>query len=294
MLFLTTPLQARIANRLKLLSLFRIGYKQRVLDTVFKIPVIENNEGLIYHLGVGEPFLLEVFKTLFDAKKFVFLDAGVNFGQTLLKIKGVAPNAPYIGFEPSGLCSYYVSVLIKANKLKNARLIRCALSDKPGVLTLFAESEGDTRATIITDSFPENQISSSELVPVVTLDSLIPIVTDSGNDIILKVDVEGAEWMVFKGATEFITSYRPVVIFENLPEAGNASKAEDQVSIGSYFISNSYNLYLLDEENHRIEKLEGISNKSNYTTTNYIAIPVEKTGDFPKLFAAEKKKVQPA
>lgn len=282
MIFLNTPLQARIANRLGMISLFRLGYRQRIKKTTFKIPVIENREGLIYHLGVGEPFLLEVFEKLFAARKFTFLDAGVNFGQTLLKVKAVAPQAPYIGFEPSGLCAYYGSLLIKANRLHDARLIRCALSDKPGVLNLVAQSEGDTRATILENSLAQSEIVFSELVPVITIDSLIPILSEKGRDIILKVDVEGAEWMVFQGATNFVNEFRPVVIFENLP-ATDESKKKDQVSIAEFYLTNNYNLYLLDENNHRLEKISSINNPGNYSTTNYLAIPNEKLDWFPAL-----------
>lgn len=85
-------------NRVGLLSVARVGYTLRVLNRTFKIPVIENNVGLLFHQSVGEPYLLQLFSELFKKKNFIFLDAGVNFGQTLLKVKAVKRDAYFCIF----------------------------------------------------------------------------------------------------------------------------------------------------------------------------------------------------
>src|ERR1700712_729243 len=97
-----SSLMARILNRVGMLSVFRIGYKLKVLERTFKIPVLEGKEGILFHHKIGEPYLLEVFRELYKSKDYVFLDGGVNFGQTLLKIKAIKMDATYFGFEPSG------------------------------------------------------------------------------------------------------------------------------------------------------------------------------------------------
>ncbi|MEO5999940.1 MAG: FkbM family methyltransferase [Chitinophagaceae bacterium] len=278
-----SPLVVRILNRLQLVTLFRVGYKLRLLNRTFKIPIIENKEGLIYHLGVTEPFLLHVFQQLYKVKNFTFLDAGVNFGQTLLKIKAVSAEAAYIGFEPSGLCSYYTSHLIKVNHIVHAKLIRCALSNETGVLTLHAQAEGDTRATILENNLYDAEEGFQELVPAVTLDSLISIVTADGNDIILKIDVEGAEWLVFQGAEKFINQFRPVIVFENLPCENDQGKFRQQQRINDFFAENNFKLYVIDEENKTLTNVEGISNKNEYLKTNYLAVPDEQRQLFSML-----------
>jgi FkbM family methyltransferase len=270
------PLIARILNRLNVLTVFRIGYTLKILGCAFKIPIIENKEGLIYHLHVGEPYLLKVLELLYKVKNFTFLDAGVNFGQTMLKIKALRMDASYIGFEPSGLCSYYTSHLIKVNTIPNAKLIRCALSNITGVLILHAPSEGDTRASIMEEMTGSEESVFQELVPVVTLDSLIPIITASGKEIILKIDVEGAEWMVLQGAEQFIGQYRPIIVFENLPSEDNLVKQQQQHSISDFINKKNYKLYLIDEENCTLTKVEHINNTKEYLKTNYLAVPIEQ------------------
>ncbi len=279
---------ARVANRLGLLEMFRIGYNFKILKSVFKIPVIENKEGFLYHLTISEPFILHLYKQLYDNENFMFLDIGVNFGQTLLKIKAVNPKASYIGLEPSGLCSYYTSLLIKINKFIDARIIRCALADKPGILTLYGHSEGDTVASILEPSTSGEEFSSREYVPVVTLDSLIPIVTSTGKEILLKVDVEGAEGLVFKGAELFINQFRPVIVFENLPAIQNEVMQSQQQYISNFFSAIKFNLYLLDEANSCLIAIKNIDNKSDYNKTNYLAIPSEKSHSFPQILNGVK------
>jgi FkbM family methyltransferase len=267
---------ARIMNRIGLLSLVKLGYTLKVLNRTFKIPIIEGNVGLLFHQSVGEPYLLQVFKNLYSKNDFLFLDAGVNFGQTLLKVKAINRKVVYIGFEPSGLCSYYTSRLIKVNNIQDATLIKCALSDSAGVLTLRSETEGDTRATIMeTDSPLDNKYQ--EIVPVITLDSITSIISSYGKDILLKIDVEGAEWMVLQGAEKMIDTHRPVIVFENLPYKGDSNRQASQEAISSFLRDKNFELYLLDESAHSLQKITDINNLEDYSKTNYLAVPAERT-----------------
>jgi FkbM family methyltransferase len=269
----TSTLTARAMNRLGLLNVIRSGYKLNILDRVFKIPIIENKEGFIYHLGVMEPFFFEVLRKLYSAKNFQFLDVGVNFGQTLLKVKAIGAAIKYYGFEPSGLCSYYASQLIRVNGFTNAQIIRTALSDASGILTLQAPSEGDTRATIL-----ETEESSSngyrELVPAITLDSMISLINDT-KETILKVDVEGAEMMVFKGAEKYINEFRPVMLFENLPSGNDAAKVREQSAVTEFFTGKHYQLFAIDERKKKVTAINSISNQDDMEVTNYMGIPSE-------------------
>lgn len=278
-----SPLSARIANRLGLLQTFRIGYTLRILKSVFKIPIIENREGFMYHLVISEPFVLHVYQQLYNAKDFMFVDVGVNFGQTLLKIKAVSAAASYIGLEPSGLCSYYTSHLIRINQLSDAQIIRCALADKAGILTLSGHSEGDTTASILEPSISEGQASFKEYVPVVTLDSLIPIIVSTGKEILLKIDVEGAEWMVFEGGEGFINQFRPVIVFENLPARQDNTRQQQQQLMSDFLTKKDFDLYLMDETNVCLLPISHIDNEEDLGKTNYIAIPSEKSLMFPQL-----------
>jgi FkbM family methyltransferase len=275
MLFFKHSIYPRIANRLGLLPFINVGYQIKVLKSRFRVPVLANKVGMNDHLTLTEPYVLEIFRRLNENSKFVFLDVGVNFGQTLIKIKSVNPDIPYIGFEPSGICGYYTSLLIKVNKIKNAQLIRCALSDAYGVLPLYSGGEGDTMASLI-EYGPRGGSGFKELVPTVPLDNLTSIILESGDDFILKIDVEGAESMVLNGARNFLMQHRPVVVFECLPSGGLPQKIQDHKSVSDFFAEVNYSLFLLNEQKHQPEKIESIVNTDDFNATNYIAVPEER------------------
>lgn len=227
--------------------------------------------------------MLSVLQHLYNTIDFLFLDVGVNFGQTLLKVKAINPKAFYIGFEPSGLCSYYSSHLIKINQMPDAQVIRCALCDKPEMLTLYAKAEGDTMASILDTFIAKERVNVKEYVPGVTLDSLIPIITSTGKEIILKVDVEGAEWIVFQGGQAFITQFRPVIIFECLTTGEDMLRQQQQQAISAFLLGKGFELYLLNESTALPEKISVIDNKADEGKTNYLAIPSEKVHLISKL-----------
>jgi len=275
MLF-TSLLIQKILNKVGCLPILRIGYTLKVLNTLFRIPIIENKVGFGYHQSITEPFLLNIFKELYRHKDFLFVDVGVNFGQTLLKLKAVKHDASYIGFEPIGLCSYYTSLLIKVNSLLDARIIRCALSDSQGVIIIYSHGEGDTRSTIIKEQIESNNVSFQEHVPVLTLDIFSSLILEHEKEIILKVDVEGAEKLVFEGADNVITLKRPVVIFENLPFTLSRVKEKDQLDIANYFLGKSYLLFSIEQANGRIANITNLHNKDNFSSLDILAIPREK------------------
>lgn len=282
MIFVSS-LSARIANRLGLIRIFRVGYTIQILKSTFKIPVIENKEGFRYHLTITEAYMLSVLQHLYNTIDFLFLDVGVNFGQTLLKVKAINPKAFYIGFEPSGLCSYYSSHLIKINQMTDAQVIRCALCDNPEMLTLYAKAEGDTMASILDTFIAKERVKVKEYIPGVTLDSLISIITSIGKEIILKVDVEGAEWIVFQGGEAFISQFRPVIIFECLTAGEDILRQQQQQAISAFLLGKGFELYLLNESTALPEKISVIDNKADGDKTNYLAIPSEKVHLFSKL-----------
>jgi FkbM family methyltransferase len=266
----------KILNRLHLLTFFRLGYTFTILNSTFRIPVIEKKQGFSDHRIITEMYLVKIFQRLYKNHDFLFLDVGVNFGQTLLKVKAISASASYIGFEPSILCAYYTKHLIKVNRMQDARVIQCALSDKMGHVTLYAQSEGDTRASLLSDQIIKEDTKVREIVPALTLDSLIPVITEAKKEIILKVDVEGAELMVFEGAEQLVKDYRPVIVFENLPCGTEPYRQQQQKRLSDFFATVRYDLFLLNEEKETLEKITSVNNIDNYERTNYLALPSEK------------------
>ena len=128
-------------------------------------------------------------------KHSLVVDVGANIGATVLLFSKLAGSV--IAFEPSPKALKLLNLNVPANAI----VYPVALSDFEGS-AVFEE-----RDSLDLSSFSDQGIT----VPVRTLDSF-GLQPD-----LIKIDVEGFEPQVLRGATETL-KYRPIVIFEALNE----------------------------------------------------------------------------
>src|SRR5688572_4500787 len=118
-----------------------------------RIPVLAGTGMLPAPYWEEEPWMNRTLQRLIERSEGAFVDVGVNLGQTLLKVKTLAPDARYIGFEPNPLCVTYVRRLIAINGLQQCVVAPFGLSDQPAVVSLLARDEDptDSSATVLKD-----------------------------------------------------------------------------------------------------------------------------------------------
>jgi FkbM family methyltransferase len=123
----------------------------------------------------------------------VAFDIGANRGQTALSLANAFPDASIHSFEPVAVT--FKELEKTAAQLPRVRAHRLALADAPGELTMSADADGQNR--LVDRAFT----GAVERVPVSTVDQFC---AEHGIDRIdlLKIDVEGAELRVLKGASE--------------------------------------------------------------------------------------------
>ncbi len=133
-----------------------------------------------------------------------FIDVGANIGTWAnLSANAVGPNGKVICFEPHPLIFTYLSGNIKLNNFNNIEANNVGCSDKEG--KLFFSQNLDSMNHVTFD--PVNSIT----IPVKNLDSF----TENLNVInLIKIDVEGFELNVLKGAEKTLEKTK-VVIFES-------------------------------------------------------------------------------
>ncbi len=143
----------------------------------------------------------------------VVVDAGANCGiYTVACAKLVGPEGKVIAFEPGAEVRQVVAKNIELNQLANVRLHAEALSDRTGTANLFHHGGP------VAYSLAEAGDAASEQVPIITLDAALERAEVSRLDLI-KMDVEGAEELVLRGASRALAEYRPIVLFELNPTA---------------------------------------------------------------------------
>lgn len=168
--------------------------------------------GLMTEDGGLEPALRVVFRE----QPGVFVDVGVNFGQSLIKCKSVDPGCPYVGFEPNVNCCKLVEDLIVINDIANAHVLPVALWNDEGVRPFFSRFRlGDPTASIMEDYRPSGFFSNSQKIYSATGDSVIESLK-CGRVSMIKIDVEGGEPEVLEGLVKTIQRDRPYIYFEVL------------------------------------------------------------------------------
>jgi FkbM family methyltransferase len=206
----------RLLKKIHLLERINLFPFIRVNNKKFIIPVIHGLGRLNLYLHKHEPWISPLLKKLLPIKKGTFIDVGVNIGQTLLWLKSIEPEIPYLGFEPNISCVYYTRWLIKKNQFKNTVVVPVGLSHENNLSDFRINIELDAEATIITSlRRPDRPINETLFIPVFSFDSLksLPGLENVG---VIKIDVEGAELEVIEGMKGLIAGQRPIILCEVL------------------------------------------------------------------------------
>lgn len=142
------------------------------------------------------------------------LDIGANIGWfTLVAAKHIGPGGTIHAFEPRPDTFKMLSKTIALNNLSSVvRRWQYALSDEAGELGLAYNLNGVNPGGSFVSKSDIPGISMVR-VPAVRLDDLLPDVAPD----IIKIDVEGAEPLVFAGAINALKRGKPVILSELLP-----------------------------------------------------------------------------
>ncbi|MDP1588734.1 MAG: FkbM family methyltransferase, partial [Prosthecobacter sp.] len=130
-----------------------------------------------------------------------FIDVGANIGIYTLPASSIVKHGQVVAVEPSAKNRGRLEENFLLNGITSVRIEACALGENEGEM---AFCDADALAHV-------ELAGNGPKVPVRTLDSILP----EGETTLLKVDVEGFELSVFKGAENAMRAGRlPVILFE--------------------------------------------------------------------------------
>jgi len=166
-------------------------------------------------LGAFEPYQISLFRQLIKPE-MVVIDIGANIGlYTVIAGRKVGEKGKVFSFEPEQRNFDFLNNNIRINNLSNIYSSKVAISNEKSTKELFLFSENTGSYSLVDNRKTNVSVS----VQTDTLDSILNSHSIKQVDII-KMDIEGAEYLAFEGMTNTINSSKKLtMMIEFFPNA---------------------------------------------------------------------------
>lgn len=150
------------------------------------------------------------------------LDVGANVGLYTYHAAAVG-NAPIVGVEPNEVLARNVNANLEANRLQRARVVCAAATDRPGDVTLHVGLDDLVSSVDGSHVNSYGGVATTRLVPGTTIDLLVQTAQLSPD--LVKIDVEGHEVAVLRGAEQTLRRFRPIIFLEVRADSAGAVRS---------------------------------------------------------------------
>lgn len=196
----------------------------------------------------------------------IFVDVGAHIGPV---IDGVKRHSAPSEIHAIEAIPHKVEALRR--NFPFARIHACAVGDIEGETPFFIDTQRSGYSSL--DGSRLNDKAVEITVPIRRLDSLLPTIGVG----VIKIDVEGAELGVLRGAEAIVAGSRPVIMFES---GAGAMAAYPKEALWQWLEDHDYAILVPNRVAHLDPglTLEGFVESHLYPrrTTNYFAVPREK------------------
>jgi FkbM family methyltransferase len=203
----------------------------------------------------------------------VFVDVGANIGLYTCLARSEGKYAIAVEPQPRNLECLYAS--LSSNGWTDTEVYPLALGDRYGLVTLYGAS-GPSASLLA--GWATYSKRFQQTIPLTTLDSLVGSRFD-GKKLLIKIDVEGAEYGVLKGAKRTLTtSPRPTWMVEVcLNEFHPAGLNPDYFTTFEIFWAHGYEARTADGQNRLVTPTDVrdwvAAKRSSLKVFNYVFTP---------------------
>ena len=170
-------------------------------------------------------------------KHSTFVDVGCHKGEVLSKAMKIAFQGKHFAYEP--IPSIFEKLHLKYG---NSCVVKnLALGNKTGKTSFNHVVSNPAYSGIKKRAYPKDEKIVEIEIPIDTLDN--QLLNEERVDLI-KIDVEGGEFDVFKGAVQLLRKFHPVVVFEHGLGAADFYNANPK-ELYDFLEKNNYCLYTL-------------------------------------------------
>lgn len=151
-----------------------------------------------------------------------FIDVGANIG--VYSTRYASAFSGVIAIEPSPATYHILRANLLLARIVNAKALCCGCSDRIGTATLRVPEDGMLGWSRLTET--PNWKTFDVPVEVDTVDNIVARSKIQDRISLLKIDVEGHETQVLRGAVNVLSNDGPLVLYEALDNAAGQASAE--------------------------------------------------------------------
>jgi FkbM family methyltransferase len=200
--------------------------------------------------GAYEPEVSAVFRRTLRPGMGV-LDLGANIGYfTMLAAALVGADGHVLAFEPNPRNTRLLEASRRANGFGQVTVCQAAAGPRVGLLALHRTHSNGTTSALPDDprGMPGAilaEMGAADLVPCLPPDALVP----AGRRIdLVKVDVEGAEYLALSGCAAILARDRPVIVSEFSPDLMPGISGIDGPGYLDWLAGQGYRLAVLEPD----------------------------------------------
>lgn len=253
-----------------------------MLGNIYRSALIKFNVGysLPHMIGSFGPFKIDGYFSFSDFKswggkhnngfkkcvsmakdKKCFVDIGAHIGLVTLPVSRAMPNGIILSIEPSDINRHYLNRHLELNNISNVEVLNCVVADEHASINFHEANE----PCGMNSTHPKKALAGmrSSIKEQKTLDqicaerSLLPD--------LIKIDVEGAEIKVLRGAKVTLSKGRPHIFLSVHPTeiALQGGSLEELQSV-------------IDEFDYKVTTINS-ENFSGFKLSEYLLVPKEET-----------------
>ncbi len=253
--FVGTPVQRLKITSIIYAKIFRSMYREGDATAEYKgvkLTLPTKDTAIVPSIlgGYFESLELDLFAKAVEVSTTV-LDVGANIGLfSCVAGKVLQGRGAVYAFEPVAENAAYFRQNLLNNHLTNVQLIESAVGQEVGELDIFISTE-----SIATHSASSRYSRGSERVsvPMTSIDAFVTS-RGIGHVDVIKIDVEGYDGYVLKGAMETIKSHRPTIFVEYAPVSLKECGFEPADLADQLFMNYDY-CFRFDEVSHHASRM---------------------------------------
>ena len=266
-LFLNEPIKIRINN----LNLYSNHQKNKT------------SHSLIQKCDFFDVSEINLIKKLNNFYKIFLVDCGCNFGFYSFFTASLSEDNQIISIEASRNTLDEFNNNLAINNFSNINVLNKAAMDIDNKKMILNESEKDWESSFISNKF---SVKKKIEIESITIDKLLTNKNLDNKLLILKIDVEGADFNVLEGAKNTIKIRKPLIIIEFSKYIFNNEKFNYQY-LNNFLKVFNYQIFSKRGEKHTVnEILSLLDNLDNVHDTigNYYLVSNNREEISQKIF----------